>query len=246
MEPPENTGGLNPDGSTLETAERIILRWDSAASGETRGKMIFQSDRDEVDRFLRAVDEIQRTLSSLSFSSPSSSSASAASAAVDDHEVKANSAIQIAMARLEEEFRSILLSHTSVFEPDSLFLEESVSSHSSRTEIAEDSSVTAGTYKKLITYDKDLRKRYTVSRLGPRTHDTEILVKVLRFWLNDHPTSAKRLELILSDEEGEKIQATVHVSVYEAYDCKVNEGDWIVIKNFDVTTQTGHCRATCI
>ncbi|CAA7030673.1 unnamed protein product [Microthlaspi erraticum] len=101
-----------------------------------------------------------------------------------------------------------------------------------------------GTYKKLITYDKDLRKRYTVSRLGPRTHDTEILVKVLRFWLNDHPTSAKRLELILSDEEGEKIQATVHVSVYEAYDCKVNEGDWIVIKNFDVTTQTGHCRAT--
>uniref|UniRef100_A0A1J3FI67 Exocyst subunit Exo70 family protein n=1 Tax=Noccaea caerulescens TaxID=107243 RepID=A0A1J3FI67_NOCCA len=142
MEPPENSGGLNSEGSTLETAERIILRWDSAASGETRGKMIFQSDRDEVDRFLRAVDEIQRTLSSLSFSSPSSSSA--ASAAVDDHEVKANSAIQIAMARLEEEFRSILLSHTSVFEPDSLFLEESVSSHSSRTEIGEDSSVTAG------------------------------------------------------------------------------------------------------
>ncbi|KAJ0264025.1 Exocyst subunit Exo70 family protein [Hirschfeldia incana] len=115
MEPP----GLDSDGS-LETAERIILRWDSTASEETRGKMIFQSDRDEVDRFLRAVDEIQRSVSSLSFSSPPSS--------VDDQEVKANSALQIAMARLEEEFRSILLSQTSAFEPDSLFLESSSSS----------------------------------------------------------------------------------------------------------------------
>ncbi|CAG7877617.1 unnamed protein product [Brassica rapa] len=120
MESPENSIGFDSDGS-LETAERIILRWDSTASEEARGKMIFQSDRDEVDRFLRAVDEIQRSVSSLSFSSPPSFS----SAATDDQEVKANSALQIAMARLEEEFRNILLSQTSVFEPDSLFLEES-------------------------------------------------------------------------------------------------------------------------
>ena len=120
MESPENSVGFDSDGS-LETAERIILRWDSTASEEARGKMIFQSDRDEVDRFLRAVDEIQRSVSSLSFSSPPSFS----SAATDDQEVKANSALQIAMARLEEEFRNILLSQTSVFEPDSLFLEES-------------------------------------------------------------------------------------------------------------------------
>ncbi|KAL9828677.1 putative exocyst complex component Exo70, cullin repeat-like-containing domain superfamily [Arabidopsis thaliana] len=86
--------------------------------------MIFQSDRDEVDRFLRAVDEIQRSLSSVSFSSSSSSAATSAATVVDEHEVKANSAIQIAMARLEDEFRNILLSHTTTFEPDSLFLEE--------------------------------------------------------------------------------------------------------------------------
>ncbi|KAL0900146.1 hypothetical protein Bca101_084107 [Brassica carinata] len=128
MEPSENSVGLDSDGS-LETAERIILRWDSTASEEARGKMIFQSDRDEVDRFLRAVDEIQRSVSSLSFSSPPSSSST--SAAADDQEVKASSALQIAMARLEEEFRSILLSQTSVFEPDSLFLEESSSVSSS-------------------------------------------------------------------------------------------------------------------
>ncbi|CAN8259413.1 unnamed protein product [Cochlearia groenlandica] len=141
MESPENSCRSDSDESKLATAERIILRWDSSASEEARGKMIFQSDRDEVDRFLRAVDEIQRSISSLSFSSPS---AAAAAATIDDHhEVKANSAIQIAMARLEEEFRNILLSQTSVFEPDSLFLDESVSSHSSRTDIGEDSNVTS-------------------------------------------------------------------------------------------------------
>lgn len=138
MEPPENS--LDSDGSKLETAERIILRWDSTASEEARGKMIFQSDRDEVDRFLRAVDEIQRSLSSISFSS--SSSSSVATTAVDDHEVKANSAIQIAMARLEDEFRNILLSHTTTFEPDSLFLEESSVTPSLCVEVGEDSTVT--------------------------------------------------------------------------------------------------------
>ncbi|KAG7577194.1 Exocyst complex component Exo70 [Arabidopsis thaliana x Arabidopsis arenosa] len=135
MEPPETS--LDSDGSKLETAERIILRWDSAATDGARGKMIFQSDRDEVDRFLRAVDEIQRSLSSVSFSSSSSSAATT----VDEHEVKANSAIQIAMARLEDEFRNILLSHTTTFEPDSLFLEESSSvSPSLCVEVGEDTS----------------------------------------------------------------------------------------------------------
>ncbi|XP_020886606.1 LOW QUALITY PROTEIN: exocyst complex component EXO70A1 [Arabidopsis lyrata subsp. lyrata] len=135
MEPPETS--LDSDGSKLETAERIILRWDSAATDGARGKMIFQSDRDEVDRFLRAVDEIQRSLSSVSFSSSSSSAATT----VDEHEVKANSAIQIAMARLEDEFRNILLSHTTTFEPDSLFLEESSSvSPSLCVELGEDTT----------------------------------------------------------------------------------------------------------
>ncbi|CAH8293056.1 unnamed protein product [Eruca vesicaria subsp. sativa] len=129
MEPPENTVCLDSNDS-LETAERVILRWDSTSSEEARGKMIFQSDRDEVDRFLRAVDEIQWSISSLSFSS---SSSLPPSSTVDDQEVKAKSSLQIAMARLEEEFHNILLSQTSPFEPDSLFLEES-SSLSTRAE----------------------------------------------------------------------------------------------------------------
>ncbi|KAJ0006833.1 hypothetical protein Pint_29186 [Pistacia integerrima] len=102
MEPPEsyveNTG--------FESAEKIILRWDSTASEEAREKMIFEGDRYEVDRYLQAVDEIQRSISSTSIS--------------DDAQTKVNSAIQIAMARLEDEFRNILLVNINALDVESL------------------------------------------------------------------------------------------------------------------------------
>ncbi|KAL6996233.1 hypothetical protein U1Q18_006368 [Sarracenia purpurea var. burkii] len=99
MEPPENLAG------TLEVAEKTILRWDLTASEEARECMIFDGDRSEVDRYLQAVDEIQRSMES---------------ATVADDQSKANSVIQIAMARLEDEFRNILIAHTSPIETDSL------------------------------------------------------------------------------------------------------------------------------
>ncbi|XP_025015499.1 exocyst complex component EXO70A1 isoform X2 [Ricinus communis] len=100
MEPPEKK-------SDFEEAEKIILRWDSTASEEAREKMIFEGDRDEVDRYLKAIDELQKSMSSTSIS--------------DDDQDKVNSAtIQIAMARLEDEFRNILLNHTTPVELDSL------------------------------------------------------------------------------------------------------------------------------
>ncbi|OIW04526.1 hypothetical protein TanjilG_13908 [Lupinus angustifolius] len=67
--------------------------------------MIFDGDRQEVDRYLQAVDEIQRSISDTSIS---------------DDQNKVNSAVQIAMARLEDEFRNILISHTIPIEADSL------------------------------------------------------------------------------------------------------------------------------
>ncbi|CAI0419213.1 unnamed protein product [Linum tenue] len=67
--------------------------------------MIFDGDRHEADRYLLAVDEIQRSMSS---------------ASIDQAQDKVNSAIQIAMARLEDEFRNILLSHTAPIEEDAL------------------------------------------------------------------------------------------------------------------------------
>ncbi|KAA8541613.1 hypothetical protein F0562_022765 [Nyssa sinensis] len=91
MEPPENvTVGF-------ASAEKIILRWDSMVSEEARERMIFDGERQEIDRYLQAVDDIQRLLASATMA--------------DDHN-QANSAIQIAMARLEDEFRNILIAHT--------------------------------------------------------------------------------------------------------------------------------------
>ncbi|CAN4087013.1 unnamed protein product [Withania somnifera] len=98
MEQPEN------DAVTFESAEKIILRWDSTVSEEAREKMIFDGDRHEIDRYLQAVDQIQRSMESTTLS---------------DDQDKANSAIQIAMARLEDEFRNILIATTAI-EADSL------------------------------------------------------------------------------------------------------------------------------
>lgn len=100
MEPP----GDDENSVGFESAERIILRWDSTASEDAREKMIFESDRQEAQLYLQAVDEIQRFLSSTSLS---------------DDQSKATT-IQIAMARLEDEFRNILITHTAAMETESL------------------------------------------------------------------------------------------------------------------------------
>ncbi|KAE9615292.1 hypothetical protein Lal_00048170 [Lupinus albus] len=110
---------MTPENLPLSEAEKIILRWDSTASDEAREKMIFDGDRHEVDLYLQAVDEIQRSISSTSIS---------------DDTNKVNPAVQIAMARLEDEFRNILISHTIPIEADSLTeqdLEQQPSSSSS-------------------------------------------------------------------------------------------------------------------
>ncbi|KAK6124707.1 hypothetical protein DH2020_041562 [Rehmannia glutinosa] len=123
MEPPESSA-----------AERTILRWDTTASEDAREKMIFSGDRLEIDRYLDAVDELQKSMSSATLSDSSSSGSGASS-----------STLQIAMARLEDEFRNILLSHTSPIEAELLLTESTQSELSSQEfemneEIAESSS----------------------------------------------------------------------------------------------------------
>lgn len=125
MEPQEqNNGRVTGDGdcsvSGFDSAEKVIMRWDATASEEAREKMIF-SDPQEVKLYLHAVDEIQRFVSS-----------------GGDIESRANSAIQIAMARLEDEFRNILVSHSSPINADSLML--SSCSSSAHLEVEEDGS----------------------------------------------------------------------------------------------------------
>ncbi|KAL2462380.1 exocyst subunit exo70 family protein D1 [Forsythia ovata] len=112
MEPP----GENAAASvTFDSAEKIILRWDSTVSEDARDKMIFEGDRHEIDQYLHAVDEIQKSMESTTVSESSSS------------------ALQIAMARLEDEFRNILLSHTSPVETGSLIDPTNSSIHSAST-----------------------------------------------------------------------------------------------------------------
>lgn len=121
MEPPESSY------PSFESAEKIILRWDSTVSEEAREKMIFEGDRGEVDRYLQAVDEIQRSLSSTSISDSSSTGTD---------QSKVNSAIQIAMARLEDEFRNLLLVHIHALDIDSL-LADPASSSATGSEVSE-------------------------------------------------------------------------------------------------------------
>lgn len=105
----------------LEQAEQIILRWDSS-----KPRMIFDSDnRHDIDNYLSAVDLIQQSTNGKITENNGQST-------------KVNTLIQIAMARLEDEFRNILISHTTPLEHDSVNVltesdEDSVDSNGSRT-----------------------------------------------------------------------------------------------------------------
>ncbi|XP_043721913.1 exocyst complex component EXO70B1 [Telopea speciosissima] len=117
----------SPESVSMDfgAAEKLILRWDSTASEEARERMIFDGgDRQEAHRYLRAVDEIQRSMESVTVSGDGSSRGGGDSG-------KVNGAIQIAMARLEDEFRNILITHTNPLEIDSLLESNSFSTHSS-------------------------------------------------------------------------------------------------------------------
>ncbi|CAN1169112.1 Exocyst complex component EXO70A1 [Linum perenne] len=115
--PEENCGGSSSSSSIFdfEEAQKIILKWDTSASEEAREKMVFAGDRQEVDLYLQAVDEIQKSMSSASISA-----GGGGGGGDDQYQEKVNSVNQIAMARLEDEFRNILLGHTSPIEEDAL------------------------------------------------------------------------------------------------------------------------------
>ncbi|PSS07305.1 Exocyst complex component EXO70A1 like [Actinidia chinensis var. chinensis] len=140
MEPPENVG------VPLQSAEKIILRWDSTASEEARERMIFDGDRHEIDRYLQAVDEIQRSMES---------------ATVTDDQSKA---IQIAMARLEDEFRNILIAHTSPIETDSLVHSSSSVRSTSTSELHDDDDADSDEVSKEVELQEGEAESSTISR----------------------------------------------------------------------------------
>ncbi|KAK1631079.1 hypothetical protein QYE76_005394 [Lolium multiflorum] len=138
------------DGSAaaeLERAERVVMRWDSTASASTGGgsgggedQMLFDGggDRAEAERFLQAVDDLHRLAppSPGTGSSPPRRSSSAGGGS--------SGAVQVAMARLEDEFRHVLATRAVDLEIEVLAdLTASLSMTSDRTSFSAESTAAA-------------------------------------------------------------------------------------------------------
>ncbi|GMJ00102.1 exocyst subunit exo70 family protein F1 [Hibiscus trionum] len=91
-------------GGRFEAAEKVILRWDSSSSSSnadaSRHSLPWEDSPDEAAEYLSAVDEILQLVVDMSIRS--------------DNEImdRAETAIQMAMSRLEDEFRLILIRNT--------------------------------------------------------------------------------------------------------------------------------------
>ncbi|KAJ4812703.1 exocyst subunit exo70 family protein D3 [Rhynchospora pubera] len=115
------------DGSEeldLEVAEQVIMRWEStsASTFSPDSALLFSASgvrRAEAERYLRAVDRIRLSTkdSPIAVNSPRRLSSGSATSSAAPTPV---SALQTAMARLEDEFRHILVTRSLDIEIDSL------------------------------------------------------------------------------------------------------------------------------
>ncbi|PON72161.1 Exocyst complex protein [Trema orientale] len=92
----------------FEVAEKVILRWDSNSEA-SRHSIPWEDSPDEAAEYLTAVDEILNLMDGLSIQS--------------GHEFvdRAENAIQLAMSRLEDEFRHILIRNTVPLDAERLY-----------------------------------------------------------------------------------------------------------------------------
>ncbi|KAL5220282.1 hypothetical protein ABZP36_024995 [Zizania latifolia] len=125
------------DGSAeLEAAQRVVMRWDSTSASASAADepMLFDGptgDRAEAERFLRAVDDLRRLAppSPAAVGSPRRLSLGSSAGG-------ATSAVQVAMARLEDEFRHVLSSRALDIEIEALADLGSLSMSSDRSNSA--------------------------------------------------------------------------------------------------------------
>ncbi|XP_024310876.1 exocyst complex component EXO70A1 isoform X1 [Brachypodium distachyon] len=121
----------------LERAERVVMRWDSTASASTGGgsggeeQMLFDGggDRAEAERFLLAVDDLRR----LAPASPGAVGSPRRTSSAGG----GSNAVQVAMARLEDEFRHVLTSRALDLEIEVLADLSSLSMCSDRTSFSD-------------------------------------------------------------------------------------------------------------
>lgn len=104
----------------LDSAEKLILKWDMASSEAAKQSMIFEGQPQEAEKYLKTVDELQKLMESVSLPQ------------ADVH--KAQNVLQIAMVRLEEEFRNLLLVHSEPLDPELVLNPASMASSRSLNE----------------------------------------------------------------------------------------------------------------
>lgn len=93
----------------FDTAEKIILRCEANSVEASRRSLNWEESPDEADEYLSAVDEILNLMEELSVRS--------------EQEIldRAETAIQVAMARLEDEFRHIMIRNTIPLDAERLY-----------------------------------------------------------------------------------------------------------------------------
>lgn len=92
----------------FEVAERVIIRWDSSSEA-SRNSILWEDSPDDASEYLLAVDEILNLIDGLSIRSG------------NEFVDRAENAIQLAMSRLEDEFRYILIRNTVPLDAERLY-----------------------------------------------------------------------------------------------------------------------------
>ncbi|MBA0644288.1 hypothetical protein Goklo_028470 [Gossypium klotzschianum] len=98
-------------GVRFDAAEKVILRWDSSSSNPdtSRHSLPWEDSPHEAAEYLSAVDELLKLVVDVSIRS--------------DNEImdRAEAAVQLAMSRLEDEFRLILIRNTVPLDAEGLY-----------------------------------------------------------------------------------------------------------------------------
>jgi exocyst complex protein 7 len=100
--------------SRLDHAEDVVVRWHMGYSERAKQQRIFECPEEEASTYLEAVDEVQNLLDQLSVQNKEEEQQPATLE-------RAQNVIQLAMERLEEEFRHLLAQNSRSVDPDWLF-----------------------------------------------------------------------------------------------------------------------------
>jgi exocyst complex protein 7 len=99
--------------SRLDHVEDVVVRWHMGYSERAKQQRIFECPEEEASTYLEAVDEVQNLLDQLSVQNKEEQQPATLE--------RAHNVIQLAMERLEEEFRHLLAQNSRSVDPDWLF-----------------------------------------------------------------------------------------------------------------------------